>query len=116
MQEEERFLRDPGQAFGAAHFETLRTIRDRIGLDYFGIDCGLDRDNHLVVFEVNASMLLHDLNPDFPYKDRYIRGIKIAFDAMLECVARGIHAAVRQALQARARPGFMSCRPARRSP
>jgi hypothetical protein len=89
QEEEERFLRDPRQVFGAAHFEALRTIRDRIGLDYFGIDCALDRDNHLVVFEVNASMLVHDQNPDFPYKDPYVHRIKTAFDAMLECFARG---------------------------
>jgi hypothetical protein len=87
--EEERFLRDPEQVFGAAHYEALRLIRDRIGLDYFGIDCGLDRDGKLVVFEVNASMLVHDQNPEFPYKDMYISRIKVAFDAMLERVARG---------------------------
>ena len=87
--EEERFLRAPEQAFGAAHDEALRVIRDRIGLDYFGIDCGLDRDGNLVVFEVNASMLVHDQNPEFPYKDLYISRIKVAFDAMLGHLARG---------------------------
>ncbi|KJC54396.1 hypothetical protein UB31_05710 [Bradyrhizobium sp. LTSP849] len=87
--EEECFLRDPEQVFGAAHYEALRLIRDRIGLDYFGIDCGLDRDGKLVVFEVNASMLVHDQNPEFPYKDLYISRIKVAFDAMLGRVARG---------------------------
>ena len=87
--EEERFLRAPEQVFGTAHYEALRIIRDRIGLDYFGIDCGLDRDGNLVVFEVNASMLVHDQNPEFPYKDLYIGRIKVAFDAMLGRVARG---------------------------
>lgn len=87
--EEERFLRDPGAVFDAAHVEILRLIRSRIGLDYFGIDCALDRDGRLVVFEVNASMLVHDQNPDCPYKDPYIRRIKAAFDAMLERMARG---------------------------
>lgn len=87
--EEERFLRDPGAAFGAGQFEILRLIRSRIGLDYFGIDCALDRDGRLVVFEVNASMLVHDQNPDYPYKDPYIRAIKVAFDAMLERMTRG---------------------------
>ena len=87
--EEERFLRTPEQVFGTAHDEALRVIRGRIGLDYFGIDCGLDRDGNLVVFEVNASMLVHDQNPEFPYKDQYISRIKVAFDAMLGRVARG---------------------------
>ncbi|MET4390983.1 tetratricopeptide (TPR) repeat protein [Bradyrhizobium sp. F1.4.3] len=87
--EEERFLRAPEQVFGASHDEALRVIRARIGLDYFGIDCGLDRDGNLVVFEVNASMLVHDQNLEFPYKDLYIRRIKVAFDAMLGRIARG---------------------------
>lgn len=89
QEEEERFLRAPEQVFGPAHYEALRVIRDRIGLDYFGIDCALDRDGHLVVFEVNASMLVHDQNPEFPYKDPYIHPIKVAFDGMLERFARG---------------------------
>ncbi|QPF89654.1 tetratricopeptide repeat protein [Bradyrhizobium commune] len=88
--EEEHFLRAPEEVFDAAHYDALRLIRDRIGLDYFGIDCGLDRDGDLVVFEVNASMLVHDQNPEFPYKDLYIRKIKLAFDAMLGRFARTI--------------------------
>jgi hypothetical protein len=43
-------------------------VRERFGLDYFGIDCGLDRDGNLIAFEVNASMLVHDDNEEFPYK------------------------------------------------
>jgi tetratricopeptide (TPR) repeat protein/glutathione synthase/RimK-type ligase-like ATP-grasp enzyme len=88
QEEEERFLREPWQVFGSSNREALRVIRDRIGLDYFGIDCALDRDGNLVVFEVNASMLVHDQNPDFPYKDPYIGRIKVAFDGMLERLAR----------------------------
>ncbi|MDN4987722.1 tetratricopeptide repeat protein [Bradyrhizobium arachidis] len=87
--EEERFLRAPGEVFGAAHSQALRVIRDRIGLDYFGIDCSLDPDGRLVVFEVNASMLVHDQNPEFPYKDPYVNRIKLAFDGMLARFARG---------------------------
>jgi len=81
--EEECFLHDPEQVFGAAHYEALRLIRDRISLDYFGIDCGLDPDGNLIVFEVNASMLVHDDNAEFPYKDPFVRVIKTAFNAML---------------------------------
>jgi tetratricopeptide (TPR) repeat protein len=83
QQEEAAFLEHPGTVFSAAHHETLGAIRERIDLDYFGIDCGLDRDGRLVVFEVNASMLVHEHNEAFPYKDPYVRAIKVAFDAML---------------------------------
>jgi hypothetical protein len=34
-------------------------------------------------------MLVHDQNPEFPYKDPYIRRIKLAFDAMLARFAQG---------------------------
>jgi tetratricopeptide (TPR) repeat protein len=83
QREEAAFLENPGAVFDAGHYDSLRAIRERIGLDYFGIDCGLDRDGKLVVFEVNASMLVHADNPEFPYKDPYASAIKTAFDKML---------------------------------
>jgi hypothetical protein len=64
--EEEAFLQDPSRVFNSGHYESLRAIQQRIGLEYFGIDCGLDRTGNLVVFEVNASMLVHERNEDFP--------------------------------------------------
>ena len=83
QQEEASFLADPRAVFTPSHYQALRAIRDRIGLDYFGIDCGLDQAGSLIVFEVNASMLVHEDNADFPYKDLHVRAIKAAFDAML---------------------------------
>ena len=83
QQEEAAFLANPGAVFSQAHYQTLNTIRERIGLDYFGIDCALDGEGNLVVFEVNASMLVHARNEGFSYKDAYVRAIKDAFDAML---------------------------------
>jgi glutathione synthase/RimK-type ligase-like ATP-grasp enzyme len=61
----------------------LRAIQQRIGLEFFGIDCGLDRSGNLVVFEVNASMLVHEGNEEFPYKAPFVLRIKLAFDEML---------------------------------
>jgi tetratricopeptide (TPR) repeat protein/glutathione synthase/RimK-type ligase-like ATP-grasp enzyme len=83
QQEEAAFLANPAAVFNAAHYQALRVVRERFGLDYFGIDCGLDRDGTLIVFEVNASMLVHDDNAEFPYKDPFVRVIKAAFEAML---------------------------------
>jgi hypothetical protein len=84
QQEEAAFLADPAIVFNATHFRALRAIRERIGLDYFGIDCGLDPEDNLLVFEVNATMLVHDDIKDFPYKDPFVRAIKAAFGAMLQ--------------------------------
>jgi hypothetical protein len=83
QREEAAFLDHPGAVFSAANYAALRTIQGRIGLDYFGIDCARDTSGNLVVFEVNASMLVHDDNAQFPYKDPSVRAIKAAFDAML---------------------------------
>ncbi|TAL03774.1 MAG: tetratricopeptide repeat protein [Rhodospirillaceae bacterium] len=82
-EEEEAFVRDPAVVFSADHFESLRQIQSAIGLDYFGIDCSLDRNGDLVVFEVNATMLVHGETGIFAYKEPYITRIKDAFDAML---------------------------------
>lgn len=85
MQEEEKiFLERPEIVFPPHAFAALRTIRAKIGLDYFGIDCGLDGDGNVVVFEVNASMLVHLHNEAFLYKDPAVRRIKAAFAVMLK--------------------------------
>ncbi|WP_250937303.1 tetratricopeptide repeat protein [Allorhizobium sonneratiae] len=86
--EEKDFLDDPRAFFEPDVMAALETIRNRIGLDYFGIDCGLDRQGRLVVFEVNASMLVHLRNYGFEYKNPYVLRIKQAFARMLAEVAK----------------------------
>jgi glutathione synthase/RimK-type ligase-like ATP-grasp enzyme len=85
--EEETFLRDPGGVFSQAHYAALRAVEAALGLEFFGIDCALDRDGNIVVFEVNASMLIHDDNAKFPYKTPHCKRIKEAFDCALTRVA-----------------------------
>ena len=88
MQDEEAaFLADPTSVFTSANYETLRTIQAAIDLEHFGIDCSLDLHGDVVVFEVNASMLVHNDNRKFPYKSTYVQHVKQAFDAMLHKVA-----------------------------
>jgi tetratricopeptide (TPR) repeat protein len=88
QQEEERFLCNPAAIFNAGHYQVLRAIQQCIGLEYFGIDCGLDQAGNLVVFEANASMLVHDDNAEFPYKTPFVHRIKRAFDEMLRKFAQ----------------------------
>jgi tetratricopeptide (TPR) repeat protein len=83
QREEEAFLNNPASVFAPSHYQVLREIRERIGLDYFGVDCGLDRSGNLVMFEANASMLVHDQNEGFSYKTPFVHRIKSAFDNML---------------------------------
>ncbi len=89
MQDEEAaFLNDPTLVFNEGHYEALRTIQERIDLEYFGIDCSVDTNGDLLVFEVNASMLVHDDNAEFPYKNPAVYRIKAAWDAMLARIAK----------------------------
>jgi tetratricopeptide (TPR) repeat protein len=87
-QEEEAFLRDPARVFNPNQMATLRAIRSAVGLEFFGVDCAIDREGKVVVFEANATMLVHDNNPAFPYRNGYVRRIKSAFnDMLLRCCA-----------------------------
>jgi glutathione synthase/RimK-type ligase-like ATP-grasp enzyme len=88
QQEEAAFLNDPTAVFGPAQMQALHAIRERVALDYCGIDCGLDASGNVVVFEVNASMLVHTRNEGFTYKDPAVRRIKLVYDAMLRKLAR----------------------------
>lgn len=82
--EEEAFLNAPELLFGPGAMAALQAVRREIGLDYFGIDCSLDRAGGVIVFEVNASMLIHLQNEGFEYKTPHVMRIKAAFERMLE--------------------------------
>jgi tetratricopeptide (TPR) repeat protein len=94
--EEEAFLHDPAKVFGAGGMAALELIRRQIGLDYFGIDCALDSEGNVVIFEVNASMLIHVDNPGFEYKVPFVQNIKTAFEQMLESRAKEYRATVQE--------------------
>ena len=85
-EEEERFLNDPIAVLGAKSMDALRAIAVRLDLDYAGIDFSVLPDGRLLVFEANATMLvhLHDPIEDFPYKHIHVPTIFQAFDAMLD--------------------------------
>lgn len=89
--EEEAFLANYEQAFPGALAETIREIGRRLDLDYGGIDCALTQDGRVLLFEANATMLVHlaDRHADFAYKTPYVNRI---FDAMSGMIARRIAA------------------------
>ena len=85
--EEERcFLDDPAAALGARAIAALHDIGQRMDLDFAGIDYSLLPDGRLLVFEANATMLVHLRDPaaEFGYKHRAVPKIFAAFDAMLD--------------------------------
>jgi tetratricopeptide (TPR) repeat protein/glutathione synthase/RimK-type ligase-like ATP-grasp enzyme len=90
--EEQAFLETPAQVFGPSAMAALDMIRRIIGLDYFGIDCSVDANGNVVVFEVNATMLIHLHNDGFEYKTPHVMKIKAAFERLLEERANGAKA------------------------
>jgi tetratricopeptide (TPR) repeat protein len=87
--EEEAFLADHTHVFGPAQQAALAALRDAIDLEFFGLDCAIDRDGALVLFEANATMLVHanDSRELFPYKQACFERIRDAFDRLIETVA-----------------------------
>jgi glutathione synthase/RimK-type ligase-like ATP-grasp enzyme len=64
---------------------SLESIRDTLGLDYFGIDCSLLSDGSLLVFEINAAqnaMAPSDYKK-FPYLEQPVRAIVDAFNRVM---------------------------------
>jgi hypothetical protein len=71
--------------FGARHAQALAAIDQRIGLDYFSLDCGELPDGRLLVFEVDAGAVVHAMDPleNFGYKRPHMLRIFAAFRALL---------------------------------
>jgi hypothetical protein len=84
--EEETFMRTFDIGFGRRHQGALAAMADRIGLDYFTIDCAETGDGSLLLFEADNTAVVHNMDPPhvFPYKAPQMRSIFAAFAAMLE--------------------------------
>jgi hypothetical protein len=89
--EEQRFLDDPAAVLGLAGIAALQAIADRLGLDYAGIDFGLADDGTILVFEVNATMVLIPPSPD-PVWDYRRLAIGQAFQAVADMLTRRLTA------------------------
>lgn len=83
--EEERFMIDFDNTFACKHAEAFRTINERVGLDYLGIDCGETADGKLLIFEIDSCMIVHAIDPVdiFPYKQPQMNKVFSAFRQML---------------------------------
>ncbi len=82
--EEEIFMRDFA-GFTARHEKALAGLSERLGLDYFQIDCAEAPDGRLLIFEVGTAMIVHDLDDPrtFPYKSAPMRALFSAFQRLL---------------------------------
>ena len=77
----ERFAR----ALAAKDATAFRALAERVGLEYFGVDCGETPDGELLIFETDVAMIVHSMDsPDlFTYKRPQMRKVFDAFRALL---------------------------------
>jgi hypothetical protein len=83
--EEENFMRTFDGGFAVRHGAALAAMADRVGLDYFTVDCAENKRGELLIFEADNTAVVHNMDsPDlFPYKPPQMRAIFQAFADML---------------------------------
>jgi hypothetical protein len=83
--EEETFMCTFDIGFGRRHQTSLAGMAERIGLDYFTIDCAENKRGELLIFEADNTAVVHNMDSPqlYPYKPPQMRAIFDAFAAML---------------------------------
>ncbi|WP_143220397.1 MULTISPECIES: RimK family alpha-L-glutamate ligase [unclassified Achromobacter] len=71
--------------FAARHAAAFAQIHQRVGLDYFVMDCAETPAGQLLIFEGDTCGIVHAMDPEdlFPYKAPNMRRIFTAFQEML---------------------------------
>ena len=84
--EEAAFLADMQAAIGENAVKALGRIASELGLDYAGVDFGIDAAGDVLLFEANATMVIAqpDSDPRWDYRRASIRKILDAVDAMIK--------------------------------
>jgi len=88
--EDRRFLENMPGVLGPHATNALQRIQEILGLDYGGIDFGLNEDGHLLVFEANATMAVIPPAEDarWDYRRPAVARVCEAVHAMLHRKAR----------------------------
>jgi hypothetical protein len=83
--EEARAMADFDQGFARRHAAAFDALHERLGFDYYSIDCAETRDGRLLVFEADAAAIVHLMDPPelFPYKQPQMRRVFAAFEDLL---------------------------------
>jgi glutathione synthase/RimK-type ligase-like ATP-grasp enzyme len=94
--EESRFLSDMATVLGPGVMKSLAAIRETLGLDYGGIDFGLNARGEVLLYEANATMAVYrpDADPRWDYRRPHVERI---------------YSAVRKFLLSRAKQEFGDC-------
>jgi hypothetical protein len=83
--EEHAFLANIGAVFSGELGEALRETAALLPLDYVGIDCAIDRDGKMLIFEADNALIVHLLDDPalYGYKHEYVPRILEALDTMV---------------------------------
>ena len=84
IDEERRFLEDPRSALGGRAMAAVAAIGRQLDLDYAGVDFTLLPDGRVLVFEANATMLVHHERGNGPLAHRnvHVQRIVDAFERL----------------------------------
>lgn len=82
---EQQFFDQFYRAFGQRHARALSHIDERVGLDYYSIDCAELPDGRLLVFEIDTGGVVHAMDPleGYGYKRPHMLKLFGAFQALL---------------------------------
>jgi len=83
--EEARGMENFDDDFARRHEKAFHEINERMGLEYFGLDCGETAGGELLIFEVDVGMIVHAMDPVdvYPYKQLQMQKVFAAFRRML---------------------------------
>jgi hypothetical protein len=83
--EEAIFMHEFEENFAKMHAGALTEMISRIGLDYFAVDCAQMPNGNLLIFEVDNTAIVHDMDPIsvYPYKPPQMRKLFDAVQTML---------------------------------
>jgi tetratricopeptide (TPR) repeat protein len=83
--EDEAFLSDMAAALGPNAMTALEAVRETLGLDYGGIDFSLTPQGEVILFEANATMVVHRPDPDprWDYRRPYVQAVLDAVQRLL---------------------------------
>ena len=84
--EEARAMETFDQDFAVRQRAAFTEMCERIGLDYFGIDCAELPDGRLLLFEAETAMVIHTMDSPtlYPYKKVQMEKVFAAFRAMID--------------------------------
>ena len=71
--EEETFMRTFDIGFARRHEAALAGMIDRIGLDYFTMDCAETKAGSLLIFEADNTAIVHNMDPPASFRTRRLR-------------------------------------------